>query len=52
MNETERAVFAACYAMQLSTFRPAADNRNAEAALEYALEDLDCFRQAARDRGE
>ena len=50
MSQVERAVFAAVFAREMDTGRPAPDNSNAEAALETALWEVQCFRQALRDR--
>ncbi len=49
MNDTERAVFAACYAAALARHE-AVGNEAADAALEEALWDVECFRQALRER--
>lgn len=50
MNDTERAVFAACYAAALARQPEAVGNEAADAALEEALWDVECFRQALRER--
>jgi hypothetical protein len=49
MTDTERAVFAACYGHALQR-RSATDNSAHEGALDAALWDLECFRQAVRER--
>ena len=50
MNQTERAIFASCYSLALSRQPQSKDNAAHEAALEAALWDLECFRQAVRKR--
>jgi hypothetical protein len=50
MTETERAVFAACYARGLDRYEPGISNEQADAALEDALWQLQNFRQAIRER--
>ncbi len=50
MTDTERSVFAACYAQELARQRPAVDNSNADSALDAALWSVECFRQALRER--
>ena len=51
MTETERAVFAACFALELDK-RTSHDNSAAEEALDAALWSVQCFRKALRDREE
>jgi hypothetical protein len=50
MNATERAVFAALYAVATDHHANSVDNANAEAALDEALWELKNFRQAVRSR--
>ncbi len=50
LNETERAVFAACYGASLATQPSAPDNSAHESALDDALWAVRCFRQALRQR--
>jgi hypothetical protein len=49
MTDTERAIFAACYAIEFDK-RPSVDNAAAEEALEEALWAVECFRQALKER--
>ena len=49
-NDTERAVFAACYAASLARQPASVGNEAADAALEDALWSVECFRQALRER--
>lgn len=50
MSQTERAVFAACYAQALERRKPAPDNSNAEYALEDALWSVALARVVAASR--
>jgi transcription termination factor NusB len=49
MSPIERAVLAATFAREMEG-RSTPDNRAAEEALEVALWEVQCFRQALRDR--
>ena len=50
MNAAELAVFAACYAVSLERQNAAFDNSAAETALDEALNEVENFRQALRER--
>lgn len=51
MSEVERAVLAATFAREMDK-RSAADNSSAEESLDVALWEVQCFRQAVRERKE
>ena len=51
MSPVEQAVLAAAFAREMKARPyPSTDNSGAEAALETALWEVQCFRQALRDR--